>query len=47
MPVTFSRIRPEIRRHAPVRGEHTDEVLAEHGYAAEEIRALRATRAVS
>lgn len=47
MPVTFSRIRPEIRRHAPARGEHTDEVLAELGYTAAEIRALRDANAVS
>jgi crotonobetainyl-CoA:carnitine CoA-transferase CaiB-like acyl-CoA transferase len=47
MPVTFSRIRPDIRRHAPARGEHTDEVLVEHGYTAEEIRTLRSACAVS
>lgn len=47
MPVTFSRLRPEIRRHAPLRGEHTDEVLAEHGYSPDEIRALREKNAVS
>jgi crotonobetainyl-CoA:carnitine CoA-transferase CaiB-like acyl-CoA transferase len=47
MPVTFSRIRPDIRRHAPTRGEHTDEVLVEHGYTAEEIRTLRSACAVS
>jgi len=47
MPVTFSRLTPEIRRHAPARGEHTDEVLAEIGYAAGEIEALRARKVVS
>ena len=47
MPVTFSRIRPDVRRHAPLRGEHTDEVLAEHDYTAEEIRGLRDKNAVS
>ena len=47
MPVTFSRIRPDVRRHAPLRGEHTDEVLAEHGYTVEEIRGLRDKNAVS
>jgi crotonobetainyl-CoA:carnitine CoA-transferase CaiB-like acyl-CoA transferase len=30
----------------PERGQHTDEVLAEFGFSAEEIAALRAARAV-
>jgi crotonobetainyl-CoA:carnitine CoA-transferase CaiB-like acyl-CoA transferase len=46
MPVSFSRLQPDIRRHAPRRGEHTDEVLAEHGYTAGEIAALRAKNVV-
>jgi crotonobetainyl-CoA:carnitine CoA-transferase CaiB-like acyl-CoA transferase len=33
-------------RRAPVLGEHTDEVLAEHGFSAGEIAALRAAQAV-
>ena len=47
MPLSFSGMRPEIRRHAPLRGEHTDEVLAECGYAPEEIAELRRQGAVA
>jgi len=46
-PVRFNgerAARPE--RRAPAAGEHTDEVLAQAGYAAAEIAALRAQRAV-
>jgi crotonobetainyl-CoA:carnitine CoA-transferase CaiB-like acyl-CoA transferase len=46
MPLSFSRLTPDVRRHAPGRGEHTDEVLAEAGYAAAEIADLRAKKAV-
>jgi formyl-CoA transferase len=37
---------PGIRRHAPSRGEHTDEVLAEFGYSAAQIADLRARKVV-
>jgi crotonobetainyl-CoA:carnitine CoA-transferase CaiB-like acyl-CoA transferase len=46
MPISFSGMQPGVRRHAPMRGEHTDEVLAEYGYSAPEIEGLRAKRAV-
>jgi len=46
MPLAFSRLTPEVRRHAPRRGEHTDEVLAELGYAPAEIAALRAQKVI-
>jgi crotonobetainyl-CoA:carnitine CoA-transferase CaiB-like acyl-CoA transferase len=46
MPLSFSGMQPGVRRHAPMRGEHTDEVLAEYGYSAAEIAALRARKAV-
>jgi crotonobetainyl-CoA:carnitine CoA-transferase CaiB-like acyl-CoA transferase len=46
MPVAFSRLTPDVRRHAPLRGEHTDEVLAEHGYTGAEIAGLRARKIV-
>jgi len=42
----FSATAPERRRGAPLLGEHTDEVLAEAGYAAEAIAALRAAGAI-
>jgi crotonobetainyl-CoA:carnitine CoA-transferase CaiB-like acyl-CoA transferase len=47
MPVGFSRMDPGVRRHAPLRGEHTDEVLGELGYAAGRIAELRRAGAVA
>jgi crotonobetainyl-CoA:carnitine CoA-transferase CaiB-like acyl-CoA transferase len=47
MPLSFSGMDPGVRRHAPMRGEHTDEILAEHGYSAAEIAELRARKAVA
>jgi len=41
----FDRSRPEPPRRPPVPGEHTAELLAEAGYAADEIAALRAAGA--
>jgi crotonobetainyl-CoA:carnitine CoA-transferase CaiB-like acyl-CoA transferase len=40
-PLQFSRMNPGVRRAAPLRGEHTDAVLAECGLSPERIRALR------
>src|SRR5207249_1530448 len=40
-PLQFSRMSPGVRRPAPLRGEHTDEVLAECGLSPEQIRGLR------
>ena len=37
----FSKASPEIRRGAPLHGEHTDEILAESGYSRDEIGKLR------
>src|SRR5881409_2588527 len=45
-PTKYSRMRPSVRRPAPLQGEHTDEVLAECGYSAEAIGALRAKNVV-
>ncbi|MBS0337151.1 MAG: CoA transferase [Proteobacteria bacterium] len=46
LPVGFSRMDPAIRRHAPGRGEHTDEVLAELGYTATQVAGLRERKVV-
>ena len=43
----FSRTPGAIRRPPPHAGQHTDEILAEHGLDAEAIAALRASRAVA
>jgi crotonobetainyl-CoA:carnitine CoA-transferase CaiB-like acyl-CoA transferase len=44
-PLRFSRMSPGVRRAAPLRGEHTDTILADLGYTAEEINSLRAKKA--
>ena len=46
VPWRFSRTPGAIRRPAPRLGEHTDEVLAELGYGAERIEALRTSGAI-
>jgi len=43
-PLHFSRMSPGVRRAAPLRGEHTDTVLADLGYTPEEIKSLRAKK---
>ena len=45
-PLRFSRMSPGVRRAAPLRGEHTDEILAEHGYTPARIQALRDNKVV-
>jgi len=45
-PVKFSRMKAGVRTPAPSQGEHTDQVLAEYGYSAAEIAALRAKKVV-
>ena len=45
-PVKFSAMRAGVRKAAPLRGEHTDEVLADLGYTSEKIAALRANKVV-
>jgi crotonobetainyl-CoA:carnitine CoA-transferase CaiB-like acyl-CoA transferase len=45
-PVRLSDAEPSIRRHPPVLGEHTDEVLRELGFAANEIANLRRDGAI-
>jgi formyl-CoA transferase len=40
-PVSLSRTPPFIERRAPTAGEHTDQVLSEAGYSADDIRGLR------
>jgi crotonobetainyl-CoA:carnitine CoA-transferase CaiB-like acyl-CoA transferase len=45
-PLRFSRMAPGVRHAAPLRGEHTDQILAECGLAPERIRELRAKKVV-
>ena len=45
-PLRFSRMSPGVRRAAPLRGEHTDEILAEAGYTAAGIQTLRDKKVV-
>jgi crotonobetainyl-CoA:carnitine CoA-transferase CaiB-like acyl-CoA transferase len=47
MPLSFSTMDPGVRRHAPMRGEHTDEILAECGYSGAQISDLRARKVVA
>jgi crotonobetainyl-CoA:carnitine CoA-transferase CaiB-like acyl-CoA transferase len=46
IPVRLSGTPPSVRRHPPLLGEHTDEVLADLGYGADEIAALRRDGAI-
>ena len=46
IPQSWSRSQPSIDRLAPRLGEHSDELLAEYGFARGEIEELRATRTV-
>jgi crotonobetainyl-CoA:carnitine CoA-transferase CaiB-like acyl-CoA transferase len=45
-PLKFSRMAPGVRHAAPLRGEHTDQILAECGLAPEKIRELRDKKVV-
>jgi crotonobetainyl-CoA:carnitine CoA-transferase CaiB-like acyl-CoA transferase len=45
-PLSFSRSKSSLRRDAPRQGEHTDEILNQHGYTAAEILKLRANKIV-
>ena len=44
-PIKFSDMKPEVTA-SPLLGEHTDEVLAELGYSADQIQAMHAKKAV-
>ena len=46
IPVRMSGTPPSVREHPPLLGEHTDAILADVGYSAEEIAALRRDGAV-
>jgi len=45
-PVDLSETPGSFRHRAPMLGEHTDAILAELGYSAEEIKQLRADKVV-
>jgi crotonobetainyl-CoA:carnitine CoA-transferase CaiB-like acyl-CoA transferase len=45
-PLKFSRMAPGVRHAAPLRGEHTDQILAECGLAPGKIRELRDKKVV-
>ncbi len=47
VPLTFSGMDPGVRRHAPMRGEHTDEVLGELGYPTAAIADLRTRKVIA
>ena len=46
LPITYSAMKPSLRRHAPQLGEHTDQMLGELGYSPADIGALRAKQIV-
>ncbi len=45
-PARFSRTKPEMWRHAPDHGEHTDEILEDFGFSRSEISQLRSAQVV-
>ncbi|MFN3336726.1 MAG: CoA transferase, partial [Thermomicrobium sp.] len=45
-PWRFSRTPAVIRRHPPLLGEHTDEVLKDLGYSSDQIAAMRQAGAI-
>jgi crotonobetainyl-CoA:carnitine CoA-transferase CaiB-like acyl-CoA transferase len=45
-PVKFSETPASVRRGAPILGEHTCEILAEHGYTPDQIQQLRTAGAI-
>jgi crotonobetainyl-CoA:carnitine CoA-transferase CaiB-like acyl-CoA transferase len=46
-PMRLSRTSTSLRRPAPAPGEHTQEVLREYGYSADEIRQLEDTKVIA
>jgi crotonobetainyl-CoA:carnitine CoA-transferase CaiB-like acyl-CoA transferase len=46
-PVKFSNMKVGVRTAAPLRGQHTDEILASLGYGSDAIAALRARKVVA
>jgi crotonobetainyl-CoA:carnitine CoA-transferase CaiB-like acyl-CoA transferase len=46
-PIKLSATPPDVRRRAPLLGEHTDDVLREAGYGEADIRSLRVSAVVA
>jgi len=46
-PIKMSATPPDVKRRAPLFGEHTDEILREAGYSDGEINALRQAKAIA
>jgi crotonobetainyl-CoA:carnitine CoA-transferase CaiB-like acyl-CoA transferase len=44
--VTFSRTQPSVRMASPDVGQHTDEILGELGFSADDIKGLRKDKVV-
>ena len=45
-PIKLSATPPDAGRRAPLLGEHTDDLLVEYGFSAEEVAALRKAGAI-
>lgn len=45
-PIHFSSTKREVRSGPPLLGEHTEDILSQHGYSTEEVEALRASGAI-
>jgi formyl-CoA transferase len=46
-PIKYSVVKPEMRRAAPLLGQHNEEVLTDLGYSENEIEELRMTKVIT